>query len=303
MADKPKIKDWLSAFRLRTLPLSFSSIITGSAIAHKEGVFNIVIFILALTTTLFLQILSNLANDYGDAEKGTDNAQRIGPQRAIQSGAISKSQMKKAIILFVILSLCSGLPLVFIATSSLTIWVPIAFVTLGLLAIVAAIKYTAGKGAYGYSGLGDLFVFIFFGLVGVIGSYLLYDFNFKSEIFFPAISIGLFSTAVLNLNNMRDIHNDRASGKNTFVVKIGLSNAKKYHFLILCVGILCALVFLFISGYGIQSLFICTSFIPLVLNIVKVLKVKSAKEFDPELKKVSLSTFMFAVLFWLVTLT
>lgn len=297
--SKPTFKDWLSAFRLRTLPLAFSSVITGSALAHQQDKFNWVIFSLALSTTLFLQVLSNLANDYGDAEKGTDNENRIGPKRAIQSGAISKEQMKKGIVVFVILSLVSGLTLVFYATRKLPIWMPIVFVSIGLLSIVAAIKYTAGKGAYGYKGLGDLFVFVFFGLVGVLGSFVLYHTQLELKHFLPAISIGLFSSAVLNLNNMRDWENDKASGKNTLVVKIGLTKAKKYHSLILITGMLCTILFFGNEEFKIIKLLFLFSFFPLIKHLVRIVSIKNPKGFDPELKKVALSTFMFSILFFL----
>ena len=185
------VKIWISAFRLRTLPLAFSSIITGAAIANADGAFNGVVFGLAITTTLLLQVLSNLANDYGDFVKGTDNAERVGPERAVQSGGITAPQMKKAIILFSGLSLITGVTLIFYALSDNGFLGPLMFILIGLASITAAIKYTAGKGAYGYKGLGDLFVFVFFGLVGVLGTYFL----FVKDSSFPATTISLFSPA------------------------------------------------------------------------------------------------------------
>lgn len=296
--SKPTFKDWLSAFRLRTLPLAFSSIITGSALAYQQDKFNWLIFTLALSTTLFLQVLSNLANDYGDAEKGTDNENRVGPERAIQSGAISKKQMKKGIVVFVMLSLVSGLSLVFYATKKSPIWIPIVFISIGLLSIVAAIKYTAGKRAYGYKGLGDLFVFVFFGLVGVLGSFVLYGTQLELKHFSPAITIGLFSSAVLNLNNMRDWENDKASSKHTLVVKLGLNKAKKYHFTILIIGIASSIAYVLQLEFRIIELIFVFAFIPFVLHLRTVAKINdNPSEFDPELKKVALSTFLFSILF------
>lgn len=299
MKSKSMIKKWLSAFRLRTLPLAFSCIITGSAMADKRGAFDLQIFILAIITTLFLQILSNLANDYGDAQKGTDNENRVGPTRAIQSGEITAKQMIKAIVVFVVLSLISGLFLVFSAFGTNSLPQVFLFIGLGVLSIFAAIKYTAGKRAYGYAGLGDLAVFLFFGIVGVVGSSMLYDFKFDLSYLLPATTIGLFSAAVLNLNNMRDIENDKASGKNTLAVKIGLSLARKYHLIIIASGIIASV--LFFNGYEFLSrhfVFIF-SFIPLVIHLIKVSRIEKVNEFDSELKIVALSTFLFSIFFWI----
>ena len=295
------MKDWIKAFRLRTLPLAFSSIITGTALAFDE--FDSIIFFLALATTLFLQVLSNLANDYGDAEKGTDNENRVGPERAIQSGAISKSQMKNAIIIFVILSFSFGVSLVAYAMRNAHLGYTLFLLITGILSIVAAIKYTAGKTAYGYKGLGDLFVFIFFGLVGVLGSEFLYTASFELASFLPAMTIGLFSAAVLNLNNMRDWENDKASGKNTLVVKIGLSKAKNYHFTILIIGIGSSIAYFLQQEFRLIDLAFALGIIPILIHLKNVAKINNnPTEFDPELKKVALSTFLFSLLFLLSAL-
>jgi 1,4-dihydroxy-2-naphthoate octaprenyltransferase len=289
---------WIKAFRLRTLPLAFSSIITGTALAIDH--FDAVIFVLAILTTLFLQILSNLANDYGDAEKGTDNENRIGPERAIQSGAISKCQMKKAIIIFVILSFSFGVSLVAYSMRNSHLGYTLLLIVTGISCIVAAIKYTAGKKAYGYRGLGDVFVFIFFGLVGVLGSKFLYTASFELASLLPAMTIGLLSTAVLNLNNMRDWENDKASGKNTLVVKIGLTKAKKYHFTILIIGIASSIFYASQLGFRLVELTFVLAFIPVVFHLRRVAEIQeNPTDFDPELKKVALSTFLFSLLFLL----
>lgn len=294
------LKDWLFAARLRTLPLAFSSIIAGGACAHAQGYFDAVIFTLALMTTLFLQVLSNLANDYGDAVKGTDNDQRVGPVRAIQSGAITKTAMKKAVVLCAILSLITGLTLVLYATRSLPFYYPLGFVLLGLLAIVAAIKYTAGENPYGYNGWGDLFVFIFFGLVGVIGSYLLYGGPLVVDVLFPAISIGCFSAAVLNLNNMRDWENDKASGKNTLVVKMGFSKAKFYHLALIITGVISTLLFIDFQDLGLNKVLVLLPLLLLLIHLRKVAFVKEPQALDPELKKVALTTFFYTIfLLWM----
>lgn len=301
MEGNPRIKDWIKAFRLRTLPLAFSCILTGSAIAYSYKGFDYIILMLALTTTLFLQVLSNLANDYGDFLKGTDNQDRVGPERAMQSGSISKSQMKVAMIIFVFLCFFSGVSLVLYAGRDISIGYPISFILLGLLSIVASIKYTAGKGAYGYKGLGDLFVFIFFGLVGVIGTCVLHLRFFELKMILPAISIGLFSSAVLNLNNMRDWENDKASGKYTLVVKLGLARAKVYHQSIILIGMLSSIGFVIQNDFKMINLLFLIAFVPLLIHLKKVRSIRneSPKSFDPELKKVALTTFLFSILFWL----
>lgn len=297
------IKHWLKAFRLRTLPLAFSSVITGTALAVDIGFFDWITVSLALITTLFLQILSNLANDFGDAEKGTDNENRIGPKRSIQSGVISKVQMKKVIVVFVCLSLFSGLGLVFYATRTISLWYPLTFILIGVISILAAIKYTAGKGAYGYKGLGDLFVFIFFGLVGVIGTAVLNVHDFYFSMLLPAITIGCFSAAVLNLNNMRDWENDKSSQKNTLVVKIGLQKAKKYHFMIVIIGLFSSITYVFQQDFRLIDLTFILAFIPFFLHLKTIEKInKTPAEFDPELKKVAVSTFLFSILFLLSAL-
>ncbi|MDN3678961.1 1,4-dihydroxy-2-naphthoate polyprenyltransferase [Vibrio tapetis subsp. quintayensis] len=227
---------WLDAARPKTLPLALASIATGSSMAFFTGHFSLPVMLLALLTAVLLQILSNLANDYGDALKGTDNEERIGPARAIQSGAVSTSAMKQAIIINIALTLISGLALVLYALQSPTSIA--AFLGLGLLAIFSAIAYTVGNKPYGYVGLGDLSVFIFFGLLGVAGTYFLHTGTISSDVFLPAIGCGLLAVAVLNINNMRDIDNDKACGKKTVAVRLGSNKAKLYHIILLVGGIL-----------------------------------------------------------------
>ena len=155
--------------RLRSLPLSMSGILLGSAIAYGQGAFRWDIFLLALLTTVLFQVLSDYANDYGDAQKGTDNEHRIGPKRAIQTGAMSLGEMKRVVVVTAVLSAISALSLIVLSFREQ--WgLALIFVLLGGAAIFAAIRYTVGKSAYGYKGLGDVFVFIFFGWVSVMGS-------------------------------------------------------------------------------------------------------------------------------------
>lgn len=296
-----KTKAWIHAFRLRTLPLALSSIILGSLIAASEDKFNSYIFILAITTTLFLQILSNLANDLGDSISGADNDNRVGPERAVQSGIISKKEMKNMLFVFIILSLISGSILIYEASQIITLQQALVIFAIGILAILAAINYTIGKNPYGYMGFGDLFVFLFFGLVGVIGSYFLHTGYLNWSILFPAASVGLLSAGVLNLNNMRDIENDSQTGKRTLVVKIGSKAAKNYHLIILSSAMLFAIIYSLLNNASIYQFIYVLSF-PLILrNISIVIANKNPRDLDPELKKLALSCFFFSLSFGIGT--
>ena len=232
---------WFTTARPRTLPLALASIIIGSALAYWAGKFDLITTLLAFITTILLQVLSNFANDYGDHVKGSDTAERIGPLRAIQYGAITGAQLKQAVILLSIFSFLSGALLTVYAYESIQDL--IVFLALGAISIVAAITYTVGKKAYGYLGLGDLFVLIFFGFVAVIGVFYLQAHEIKPQIFLPALGCGLLSVAVLNINNLRDIEQDRKAGKNTLIVRIGSANGRKYHVVLLVVAMLSYLVF------------------------------------------------------------
>lgn len=299
-----KLKTWISAARLRTLPLSVSGILVGSGVAISKEIFDWEVFIYALFTTLGLQILSNFANDYGDGVKGTDNDSRTGPLRALQSGLISAKEMKTGMLITSIITMIFAILLIHAAFGTnnyrdSNFWEPLFFLLLGILAIAAAIKYTVGKSAYGYRGFGDVFVFVFFGLVSVVGVYFLYAKNLISPVFLPAIAIGLLSTAVLNLNNMRDRIGDAASGKITLVVKLGGEVSKNYHYLLIITAFLCMLLFLLLSFNSVFDFICLLAFIPLFLHLKTVHKNTVPKDLDPELKKVSLSTFLLAILFLL----
>lgn len=288
------MKNWIQAARLRTLPLSISGIIVGSAFAYYQGFSDWRIVVLALLTTLGLQILSNYANDYGDGIKGTD-VNRIGEKRLVAAGVVSASQMKKAVIITASITFILALLLIYIAFGKENFVLSLIFILLGIGSIGAAIKYTVGGNAYGYSGFGDLFVFIFFGWVSVIGSNFLFTHFIDWTLFLPATAIGLLSVAVLNLNNMRDIENDRVAGKNTLVVKMGLEKAKKYHFILIFLALI---LFVFFSGMISVKMYI---YLPIILvlamHLKTVKKSKKYEDFDPELKKVALSTFALSILF------
>lgn len=292
------MKNWLAAFRLRTLPLALASIGMGAFLAAGSGAFNLVVFGLCALTTILLQVLSNLANDYGDSIHGADNVERQGPSRAVQSGAISKEAMKRAIIIFVLLSLISGVGLIYVAFGWLTFNF-LLFLGIGALAIVAAITYTAGYRPYGYAGLGDISVLIFFGFVAVMGSAYLYEGVLNWDYLLPAISIGLFSVAVLNVNNIRDIESDVKAGKKSIPVRIGRAAAVRYHWFLLFVGT-SASVFYVLLNFDVYTEFLFVLTIPLLLvNAFAVKNKTTAAQLDPFLKQMALSTLAFVILFGL----
>lgn len=232
---------WFSTARPKTLPLALASIIIGSALAHWAGSFDLITTALAFITTTLLQVLSNFANDYGDHVKGADTKERIGPLRAIQQGAITGRQLRNAVIVLSALSFIAGVTLTVYAYQSIQDLV--VFIGLGVISIIAAITYTIGKKAYGYLGLGDLFVLIFFGFVAVIGVFYLQAHTVLPLIFIPAFGCGLLSVAVLNINNLRDINQDRQAGKNTLIVRIGSRNGRIYHALLLALAVASYLIF------------------------------------------------------------
>lgn len=300
-----KVSVWLSALRLRTLPLAAASIILGAGLAIHAQIFDPLIFSLSLMTALLLQILSNLANDYGDAVSGADNLHRVGPLRAMQSGLISKKSMKAAILLTTLLVSVSGMTLLVVALgSNSTSWA--VFLLLGLLAIIAAITYTMGKLPYGYRAMGDFAVFLFFGLLGVVGSYYLYGLIFSWSLLLPATSVGLLSAAVLNINNMRDMYTDKAAHKTTLVVLWGRENAFIYHLSLIVGAFICA-VYYFSQLENVQAwqFIFLLSFSPLIKSCL-VLKeaifkdLRDGQVFNNELKNTALSTFVFSLLFALV---
>jgi 1,4-dihydroxy-2-naphthoate octaprenyltransferase len=288
------LKVWIKAARLRTLPLAFASIILGTALGAARGEFDGITFFLALLTTLFYQVLSNYANDYGDGVKGTDD-ERVGEQRAIASGLISPLAMKKAVILFSILAFISGTSLSFWSARNHAIEISLLFTALGLLAIYAAIKYTVGDKAYGYNGLGDLSVLVFFGWLGVGGSFFLQTLIWDFDILLPASAIGFLAMAVLNLNNMRDLESDAKAGKNTLALKLGLPKAKIYHTLLLILAFDFAFLYNRFNPSSFWQNLYFLSLPLLILNLTKVRKAARAKDFEPLLKQMALTTLFFAV--------
>ncbi len=311
------LKSWIKAARLRTLPLAVSGILMGAALAAMNQGFDQTVTILAIVTALFIQIFSNFANDYGDSQKGTDNQHRVGPKRTVQSGEmrhndkrvgprrtvqggeITPAQMRGGMIVLALLSLTSGIWLVVEGTKGLSVEVFGVYIALGILALIAAFKYTAGNNPYGYAGLGDLAVFLFFGLLPVVGTYFLNTHQIDTLLFLPAVSIGLFSTGVLNLNNMRDVENDRNSGKNTMIVRMGSTNGKIYHTTLIIAGMLASIVFMVLKGQSTVQWLFLLAFPLFIRDLILINRITVPGQFDPFLKKLSLTTLLFSVLFGL----
>ncbi len=292
-----QINYWIRAFRLRTLPLALCSVGMGAILAYQYGSLQKKIFWLTIATTIFLQILSNLANDYGDARSGIDQA-RTGEQRMVQSGLISHKSMLKAIIVFVFLSLFSGIWLLYEAffKNKVQIYHFLSFLVVGLLAIVAAITYTVGKKPYGYVGLGDLAVLIFFGWVGVIGSFYLHTQEWKPLIILPATSCGLFSVAVLNINNIRDIGSDSRAGKNSIPVRLGKVKATWYHYFLLTFATLLAIFYNLLISARFQA-YLFLIILPLLWKNAWAVRNLQGLQLDSYLKQMALTTLLFVVLF------
>jgi 1,4-dihydroxy-2-naphthoate octaprenyltransferase len=299
---------WVSELRLRTLPLAAASIILAAGLAIQAQIFDGMIFSLSLITALLLQILSNLANDYGDVVSGADNASRVGPQRAIQNGMITRLELKRAIILTIGLCCLSGLSLLVVALEDdLTCW--LMFLLFGLLAVAAATSYTMGKLSYGYRALGDLSVFLFFGLLSVLGSYYLYNQSFTFSLLLPASSIGFLSMAVLNINNMRDMYTDKAAAKTTLVVLCGRKNAFIYHlFLVFCAPLLAILYLLTLDKVQPWLFVMLLILIPLAKSSLSLRNLirndeRQGERFNEQLKNVAMTTFIFSLLFSLLLIT
>ena len=291
------IKSWIKASRLRTLPLAMSGILMGAALSYFDGGFQMKITVLAIVTALFIQIFSNFANDYGDSQKGTDNKHRVGPQRTIQTGEINLKEMKVGMAVLIALSLATGIWLIAEGTKGLDPTTFLLFLVFGIVALIAAYRYTGGSNPYGYAGFGDVAVFLFFGILPVAGTYFLNSHMINPEIFLPAVSIGLFSTGVLNLNNMRDIENDRNSGKKTVVVRMGSDRSRLYHTSLIAIGWLTAILFVALRFQSVnQALFLLTA--PLFIrDLIKINWIREPRQLDPFLKKLSIATLLFTLLF------
>ncbi|MGB1020265.1 MAG: 1,4-dihydroxy-2-naphthoate octaprenyltransferase [Flavobacteriaceae bacterium] len=293
-----KARVWMQAARLRTLPLSVSGILLGNAYCLSNPNFSWILFWLMLFTGILFQIISNLANDYGDGTKGTDNAHRVGPKRTLQLGLLTSKELKTGMIMTSLLALGCSLIIIWLAFGTSSLYYLILFLGLSCLSVWAAVSYTVGNNAYGYSGLGDLFVFLFFGLLSVLGSAFVQQQYISTRLVELALIIGFLSVGVLNLNNMRDRENDAAMGKNTLVVFLGNRNARWYHLTLISLAtLLMVKIFIpFLSAYFSLPLL---ALIPLAIHFLRVYKNKNPKLLDPELKHLALSTFAFSALTFL----
>ncbi|MEZ4908879.1 MAG: 1,4-dihydroxy-2-naphthoate octaprenyltransferase [Saprospiraceae bacterium] len=290
------IKNWITAFRLRTLPLSLASVGMGNILAYFFNSFEWNIFWFSFITTICLQVLSNLANDFGDAKYGADNDARIGPKRMVQDGLIGAKEMKNMIYFFALLSFIFGVILIYV--SNLSLLVSGIFLIIGIISIIAAINYTIGmKKPYGYKGFGDISVFIFFGLVAVLGAFYLQAKYIDLDIFIPATSVGMFATGVLNINNIRDVESDSLAGKKSIPVKIGLDNAIIYHALLLFGGFGLSIIFVLLNFESIFQFIFVFSLPLFIKNFLAIKNVKKNKFIDPYLKQLSISTMIFVILF------
>ena len=290
-----KVRAYITSFRLRTLPLSLSGVLLGSLLAASDGYFKTTTFVWAMLTTVALQILSNLANEVGDLTKGTDNEHRLGPIRSAQSGALSMREMVQAMIVFGVIAIITGSLLIYEAFRDLLNWKSIALFIAGGASIVAAVKYTVGKSAYGYRGLGDLFVFIFFGLVSVMGSYFAMSGVLPWICVLPAAAIGFLSSGVLNMNNIRDIENDSVCGKRTIPVILGIQGAKIYHFVITLLAVICLVLYSVLHPAGWTGyLFLLT--LPLLAMHLKSVYWGEGRALDSQLKFLSITTLLIALL-------
>ena len=290
-----KTKAYITSLRLRTLPLSLAGVVLGSLLAASDGAFDGTVFVLVVVTAMALQILSNMANEIGDLDKGTDNDRRLGPIRGTQSGALSRREMARAMVTAGCVAVVAGVALVWVAFRDLLQWESVALLLAGAASVAAAVKYTLGRNAYGYHGLGDVFVFVFFGLVSVAGSYFAMAGRISWEVFLPAAAIGFLSMGVLNMNNIRDVENDAACGKRTLPVKFGVAWAKRYEFVIVLSAFLLMLVYTVLHPAGWAGyLFVLT--LPLLcLHLARVRR-GEGRALDSQLRFISLSTLLLVLL-------
>ena len=296
-----KFKTWIKAARPRTVLLSFSGVLLGAFLAIAkvpepvEGPTPWLTIIFSALTAILLQVLSNLANDYGDFKKGTDSAKRVGPQREMQSGSITEREMKRGMAFVTTLCLIVGALLIFVFAR--LSWQELAvFAALGLGAVLAALFYTLGKRPYGYRGLGDLYCFLFFGWAAVFGTFYLATKSLDFSVLLPASAMGFLSNAVLNINNMRDYENDRASGKNSLVVKLGLKKAFVYHCLLIGGAFVCMPVYLPIKHPPVDSFMFVWLFL-LFFKDLKAIKKTKPEELDPFLGHQVRNTFLLVVVY------
>jgi 1,4-dihydroxy-2-naphthoate octaprenyltransferase len=291
-----KRQAWIKAIRLRTLPLAVAGILMGGFLAAADKGFRWDVTLLAILTATFLQILSNLANDYGDSVHGADSAERVGPSRAVQSGLITLAEMRRAMFVSAALAMVSGVLLIILAFGWQQLLLVAIFIALGGAAIWAAINYTAGSNPYGYVGLGDFFVFVFFGLVAVLGTFYLNTGDFQSNVILPAASVGLFAVAVLNINNIRDINSDKLAGKISLAVRWGLENAQRYHVLLIAFGLLFAGVYVAQNFESVWQLLFLIA-VPLFIKNARAVISTPSEKLNPLLGQMAMTTLLFVLSF------
>lgn len=285
---------WLPAIRPRTLPLACGSIILAAGLAYQHQAFDVVILFLCLLTAILLQIISNLANDYGDALTGADDEERIGPLRVTQAGLVTQAQMRVAIGVTTMLATLSGLGLLYYVFDDF--WQLLGFVGLGALSIIAAITYTMGKHPYGYMGLGDLAVFLFFGLLGVMGSFYLYQLSLTWSVLLPAISCGALATSVLNINNTRDIETDRRAGKRTLALRLGRAGARRYQWGLLGIALLTTLAYQWTLNFSPFHYIFLFAMLPLMRAALTLQRTTDGEQLNQALKMTAMSSFMYCCL-------
>lgn len=289
-----KIGCYFKSLRLRTLPLSLSGIVVGVGLAAADyNVDDLTVALIALTTVL-LQVLSNVSNEYGDFMSGTDLSEsRVGP--TYSQGVLTSSDYRRMIAVVAVLCCVSGVLMVWRSFSTLFCLESILLLILGASAIMAAVRYTLGRNPYGYRGWGDVYVFLFFGVVSVLGSYFVAAHQLKTWLLMlPAASIGFFSVAVLNVNNIRDMASD-ASTRSTVPLKIGARNAKIYHTLLIAAGWVAMLVYSSLRWFDIMHFAYVLTLPLFIIHIIGVWKHEGA-ELDKYLPMLVISTFIFSIL-------
>lgn len=289
------LKASIKSMRLRTLPLSLSGVILGVTLAADKTDVSPWTAALIFLTTVCLQILTNLSNELGDTLSGTDSADRQGPKYALGSGDMTIGDIKKLILMFIGLCVIFGLAMIQVSFGSLFKTESICLEALGAAAIVGAMKYTLGKNPYGYRGLGDVFVFIFFGLVSVLGGYYVAARELPPLIMLlPASAIGCFSVGVLNVNNIRDMKTD-AVNRVTVAIKLGMRGARIYQTILVTLGWALMLVFCAVYDFAPgHYIFIIT--LPLYIKHLQGVWTRSERALDPMLPILVISTFFLSIL-------
>lgn len=282
--------------RLRTLPLSMAGVLLGILLAVADWKVDIWTAVLIVITTVCLQILSNLSNELGDVLNGTDTAERVGPQYGLNSGALSIAEMKVLIGLFVGLCIVFGTLMTWRAFGTLWDMTPILVLMLGAAAIMGAMKYTLGHNPYGYRAKGDLYVFLFFGLVSVLGAYFVctQGVGLHWKLLLPAAGVGCFSVGVLNVNNIRDMKTD-AVNRVTIAIKLGMHRARIYQTVLIVLGWACMAVYCLLCWPSVWHwMWVVT--LPLYVKHLAGVWTREDRALDPMLPLLVMSTFALCLL-------